>query len=101
MGWAGFAAQQNRPRIRANEQTRIAVPRVGETRVSCAVGLDPLVELLIIFFMMFHCSLDELSEFPVLSTLFNVGQLIVFRLLHQLQKAPISIRLQCAIFNCV
>ena len=48
------------------------------------VGLDPQVELLVTFFVMFHCSLDELSEFFVLFALFNVGQLIIFRFLHQL-----------------
>lgn len=60
----------------------------------------PLVVLLVTFFVMFHCSLDELSEFTVLSAFLNVGQLIVFRFFHQLQIALISIRLQCAIFNC-
>ena len=61
----------------------------------------PQVELLVTFFVMFHCSLDELSEFLVLSALFNVGQLIVFRFFHQFQIALVSIRLQGAVFNCV
>jgi hypothetical protein len=37
------------------------------------VGLDPQVELLITFFEMFHCSLNELSEFFFLFAPFNVG----------------------------
>ena len=55
---------------------------------------------LLAFFVLFHYGLDELSEFFVLSAFFNVGQLIVFRFLHQLQIALVSILAQCPIFNC-
>jgi hypothetical protein len=61
---------------------------------------DPPVELLVTFLVMFHYSLDELSELPVLSALFEVGQLIVFRFFHQFQIALVPIHLQRASFNC-
>jgi hypothetical protein len=55
---------------------------------------DRLGALLLAFFVLFQCGLDELSEFFVFSAFFKVGQFIILRFFHQLQIALVPIQAQ-------